>query len=175
LPDELRHSVRLVEQNVLAIDLQERFGLILAPCNTLAGLSDADLPRALTRLRAHLQPLGRLAFEVPGADQAAGEADSDEPLAAFLEPESGNPVQVYAEQRADPAGRRVEVAWRYDELLPDGGVRSWSLPSAFHLRRPQEYASLLEQAGFAGAAFYGGYDLGSLGADDLAMIVVAEA
>ena len=175
LPEALRRRVRLVEQDVLALDLPERFRLILAPCNTLAGLADAELARALARLRSHSLAKGKLAFEVPGPDSAIGEADPDEPLSAYFDPASGNPVQVYAEQRADPAGRQVHVTWRYDELLPDGGVRSWSLPTTFHLRRQREYASMLEVAGFGGAAFYGGYGLEPLGEGDLQMIVVAEA
>ena len=174
LPEEVRRRVRLVEQDVLALDLPERFRLILAPCNTLAGLADFELARALPRLHAHLLPGGKLAFEVPAPDQASGEVDSDEPLAAFVEPESGNPVQVYATQDAGHAGGRVDVTWRYDELLPDGGVRSWSLPTAFHLRQPRDFTSLLETAGFAGAAYYGGYALEPLGPGDPLMIVVAE-
>ncbi len=174
VPEALRDRVRLVELDVLALDLPERFRLILAPCNTLAGMDDGELARALARLRSHLLPRGKLAFEVPSPDQATGGADLDEPLAAFFDPASGNPVQVYAEQRGDPAGRQVDVTWRYDELLPDGGVRSWSLPTTFHLRRSQEYASMLEEAGFAGAAFYGGYSFEPIGADDLQMIVIAD-
>lgn len=175
VPQALRHRVRLVEQDLLALDLPDRFRLILAPCNTLAGLPDDELVQALLKLRSHLLPKGNLAFEVPGANQAAGDADLDRPLSAFIDPASGNPVQVYAEQLADPAGRRADVTWRYDELFPDGGVRSWSLPTTFHLRRPQEYASMLEEAGFSGSEFYGGYGLGPLGPDDLQMIVVAAA
>jgi SAM-dependent methyltransferase len=175
LPDEVRRRMQLVEQDVLALDLPERFRLIVAPCNTLAGLADPELARVLPRLHAHLLPGGTLAFEVPATMQASEEVDSDEPLAAFVEPESGNPVQVYATQGAGDAAGRVDVTWRYDELLPDGGVRSWSLPSAFHLRQPRDFTSRLEMAGFAGAACYGGYALEPLGEDDLQMIVVANA
>jgi len=74
LPEGLRRRVRLVEQNVLALDLPERFRLILAPCNTLAGLPDDELVQALHNLRSHLLPKGKLAFEVPGPDQATGDA-----------------------------------------------------------------------------------------------------
>jgi SAM-dependent methyltransferase len=175
LPEELRRRMQLVKQDLLALDLTQRFGLIVAPCNTLASLADSELARALPRLHAHLRPGGTLAFEVPATNQASEEVDSDEPLAAFVEPESGNPVQVYATQAAGEAGGRVVVTWRYDELLPDGGVRSWSLPTAFHLRQRRDFTTLLERAGFASAACYGGYALEPPGADDLQMIVVANA
>jgi len=173
LPEALRQRVRLVEQDARFLELPDRYRLILAPCNTLASLPDTDLAQALTRLRRHLQAKGMLAFEVPGPEQASDEADADEPLAAFLEPESGHPVQVYAAQRADPANRRVDVTWRYDELLPDGDVRSWSLPTIYHVRSSQDYHSLLEHAGFASVSFAGGYDLAPLSPDDSRTIVLA--
>jgi SAM-dependent methyltransferase len=175
LSEGLRRHVCLVEQDVRSLNLPSRFRLILAPCNTLAGLADSDLAQALSRVRAHLQPKGSLAFEAPCPGQADNEVDTAEPLAAFLEPESGNPVQVYATQRAEADGGRVEVTWRYDELQPDGTVRSWPLPTTFHLRHPEGYASLLANAGFADVSFFGGYNLESLDLDSLQLIVVAHA
>jgi SAM-dependent methyltransferase len=159
LPSEAGAHVHLVEQDVRSLHIPDRFRLILAPCNTLAALADPDLTRALDRLRSHLQPGGRLAFEVPSPPQGDDLASPDEPLAAFLEPESGNPVQVYADQQTDADGRRTVVTWRYDELRPDGTVQSWSVPATFHLRRPSDYARLLVDAGFAEVSFYGSYRL----------------
>jgi SAM-dependent methyltransferase len=175
LSSKLRTRVRVVKQDVRSFDLPDRYRLILAPCNTLAGLPDPDLAEALSRLRSHLQSGGKLAFEVPCPWHAESPPDPTEPLAAFLEPESKNPVQVYAEQQADPSGKRVEVTWRYDELRPDGTVQSYSLPTTFHLRRPEDYAKLLADAGFHDVVFYGGYDLESLKPDSLQFIIVAHA
>jgi SAM-dependent methyltransferase len=175
LSAEQQSRVRLVEQDVRSLALPDRCRLILAPCNTLAGLTDADLARTLSRLRAHLMPGGILAFEVPCPWQTEGMTDPTEPLAAFLEPESGNPVQVYAEQRAAPEGKRVEVTWRYDELWPDGTVQSCLLPSTFHLRQPEDYAKMLTDARFRNVAFYGDYDLEPLGSENPQFIVVAHA
>jgi SAM-dependent methyltransferase len=167
--------VRLCEQDVRLLDLTDHYRLILAPCNTFAGLTDPDLEQVLSRLRAHMQPGGYLAFEVPYPWRAQHTTDPDEPLAAFLEPEGGNPVQVYAELSADPRGRCVEVTWRYDELWPDGTVQSRSLQTTFHLRRPGDYAEMLANAGFPSAAFYGGYGLEPLGPDSSQFVVVAHA
>jgi SAM-dependent methyltransferase len=175
LSEGLRRRVRLIEQDVRSLDLRDRYRLILAPCNALAGLADGDLAQALSRLQAHLRPQGILAFEAPCPGQAEEEVDPAEPLAAFLEPESGNPVQVYATQRTEPDSGSVEVTWRYDELQPDGTVRSCSLPTTFRVRHPEGYAPLLTNAGFAGVSFHGGYNLEPLGPDSLQLIVVAHA
>jgi SAM-dependent methyltransferase len=175
LAPELRSRVRLLQQDVRTLDLPDRYRLILAPCNALAGLTDSDLSQALSRLRAHLQPGGALAFEVPCPLQADDTTDPAEVLAAFLEPESGNPVQVYAEQRTDPDGRRAVVFWRYDELQPDGTVQAWSMPTTFFLRRPDDLAVLLAGSGFSQVSFYGSYRLEALGPDSLQCIVVGRA
>jgi SAM-dependent methyltransferase len=166
--------IRLIQQDVRSLDLDARYGLVLAPCNTLSGLDDAELGKALALVRAHLHPKGSLAFEVPGPGEPATDEDHDEPVAAFLDPETGMPVQVSAVQHADPAGERVVVTWRYDELHPDGRVQSWSLSVAYYLRRPEAYARLVAQAGFRGApSFLGDYDRRTLAAGDTRMIVLA--
>jgi len=175
LSAEPGRRVHLVEQDVRSLELPNRYRLILAPCNALAGLPGLDLAQALSRLRKHLLPGASFAFEVPCPWQSEGTTDPTEPLAAFLEPESGHPVQVYAEQQTDSDGKRVDVTWRYDELLPDGTVHSWSLPTTFHLRRPEDYAKLLADAGFTDVTFSGGYGLELLGPDSLQLIVVAHA
>jgi SAM-dependent methyltransferase len=164
--------IHLIEQDVRRLGLDARFGLILAPCNTLSALADAELAQTLGRVRAHLRPKGLLALEVPGPGEPATDED-DEPVAAFIDPETGWPVQVSAAQQADPAGEQVQVTWRYDELHPDGTVQSWRLPVTYYLRRPEAYARLLAQAGFGAPAFLGGYDRRLLAAGDTRMIVMA--
>jgi SAM-dependent methyltransferase len=173
LSSEPRTRAHVVEQDITTLDLQSRFRLILAPCNILAGMTDEDLALAFSRLHAHLLPGGRFAFEVPFPGEAEASGDPDEPLAAFLEPESGNPVQVFAEQQVDPDGRHAVVTWRYDELRPDGTAQSWTLPTLFHVRPANEYIHLLEDAGFRHAAAFGGYDLGPPRGDDALLIVLA--
>jgi len=165
--------IHLIEQDVRRLGLEARFGLILAPCNTLSALADTELAQALGRVRAHLRPNGLLAFEVPGPGEQAIDDDGDEPVAAFVDPETGRPVQVSATQQADPDGERVVVTWRYDELHPDGTVRSWRLPVTYYLRRPEAYARLLAQAGFGAPAFLGDYDRRLLAPGDTRMIVLA--
>jgi SAM-dependent methyltransferase len=166
-------GVRLVQGDLRALDLGKRFRLILSPCNTLATLQDADLPPLFARVREHLFAGGAFAFEAPGPGEALADHDPQEPLAAFVDGESGNPVQVSASQRADPPAGSVTVAWRYDELIADGSVRSWALPVTFHLRSPEVYARLLEQAGLRPVALLGDYRRRALAPGDTRLIVVA--
>ena len=171
----LAGRVLLVQGDVRALDLEQRFRLVLSPCNTLAALEDADLAAAFAGVRAHLHPAGAFAFEVPGPGEELADHDADEPLAAFIDGESGNPIQVSAAQSSEASAGRVIVTWRYDELLPDGTVQSWALPAPFYLRPPEAYALLLERAGMRPVAFYGDYQRRTLAPGDTRMIVVAVA
>jgi len=166
-------QVRLVQGDARALHLEQRFRLILSPCNTLAALEDTDLAATFAGIRAHLHPAGAFAFEVPGPGEELANHDPQEPLAAFMDGESGNPVQVSATQRSDAAAGRVTVTWRYDELLPDGTVRSWVLSVPYELRPPEAYARFLEQAGLRTVALYGDYRRRALAPGDTRMVVVA--
>jgi len=165
--------VHFVQGDLRALDLEQRFRLILSPCHTLAALDDAGLAAAFAGVRAHLHSDGAFAFEVPGPGEELVGYDSEEPLAAFIEDKSGNPVQLSATQHSDAPAGLVTVSWRYDELSPDGTVRSFALPVPFHLRPPEAYASLLEQAGMRPTALYGDYQRRTLASGDTRMIVVA--
>jgi hypothetical protein len=65
------------------------------------------------------------------------------------------------------------VTWRYDELHPDGTLRSWRLPVTYYLRRPEAYARLLAEAGFGALFFWGDYNRRPLAAGDTRMLVLA--
>ena len=163
----------LVQGDARALNLEQRFRLVLSPCNTLAALGDADLAVAFAGVQAHLHPAGAFAFEVPGPGEELADHDPQEPLAAFMDGESGNPIQVSAIQNSDVSAGRVSVTWRYDELLPDGSVQSWVLSVPFHLRPPDAYVRLLEQAGMRPVALYGDYRRRVLAPGDTNMIVLA--
>ncbi len=153
------HSVRLHCGDLRSFNLESRYTLILLPCNTFAQLDDADAAAMLACARRHLLRRGRLAAELPTPSESHGlPAASDGPLAAFIEPESGNPVQLYAESTPSPDGRVVEVKWHYDELQPEGLVRRTTVQTTFYLRRPSEVRRLLRAAGFASTRFLGDYD-----------------
>jgi len=153
------HAVRLHCADLRSFSLENRYALILLPCNTFAQLDDRDVSSMLACARRHLLPGGRLAAELPTPGEAhALPAAADGPLATFLEPETGNPVQLSAECSASSDGRFVQVLWHYDELQPDGQVRRTTVPAAFHVRRRREVRRLLRKAGLASIQFLGDYD-----------------
>jgi SAM-dependent methyltransferase len=65
---------RFERADLRALRLDRRFGLVCAPGNALAGLSDLDdLAAVFATARAHLEARGSFAFDVRVADEAAPE------------------------------------------------------------------------------------------------------
>src|SRR4030066_68805 len=101
-------------------------------------------------LRRRLLAGGLVAAEMPTPGELLGKpTDSSEPVDMFIEPETGNPVQVYAEQEAGPSLGMIRVQWHYDELHPDGTVRRTDVPMLYTLWTPERLGEALKRAGFS--------------------------
>lgn len=177
LTPELHERVSLHLAELVDFHLGWAFHLAILACNTFAHLDDGEARRALHAIRHHLSRDGLLALDLPNPEEVSADLDlesGDTPLTGFVEPESGNPVQVYALQKPDPLGRKITVTWRYDELLPDGRVQNLTLDAVYHLRGRDVMARMLRDAGFASMEFYGDYDLRPLRPWSPRMTVLAE-
>lgn len=138
--------------------LDHQFPLVIIPCNTFSYLNDQEALKALAAVRRHLMEYGLLAVDLPNRDEILiDRLDPYEPVESFIEPESGHPVQVFADQEIDSKGDWVRVTWHYDELLPNGKVRRLDIINTYNLRQPERMRTLLKSAGFSSICFYGGY------------------
>ena len=151
------------------------FGLILLPCNTFATLDDGRAAACLRCCRAHLPAGAALAVELPQPRDRDRPPAEDDVLAAFVEPERGNPVQLSALQHFDTRTQRLEVIWRYDELLPDGLVERLEVPAFYQLRTPAGLQPLLRTAGFERLEFFGDFDGSAFGPSSPRLLLTALA
>jgi SAM-dependent methyltransferase len=159
LPAKVRGRVRLIEGDLRRLPMDRRYARILIPCNTFAELEVGSAEAALADIRRHLLPDGLLAAELPTPREILGEdLDSSEPLDEFVEPETGHPVQVYAECQGDPEGTLARAVWHYDELYPDGTVIRSDATTSFHLWSPERLSEATRRAGFASLEILGDYD-----------------
>lgn len=165
----------LHQGDLAAFDLGRSFGAILIPCNTFAMLGDERAAACLACCRNHLPAGAGLALESPQPRDRARPPSGDELLAAFVEPESGNPVQLSALQSYEPRARRLKVVWRYDELMPDGLVVRLELPTTYHLRAPAQLRSLLSSSGFEALEFFGDFDRSDFGPTSSRLLLTARA
>jgi SAM-dependent methyltransferase len=157
LSAELRPQVHFLEADMRTLALDRSFDLIVATCNTLASLDDDGMRRSLHQAYQHLRPGGLFAAELP-APQEVQDDTAGEILSTFVEPVSGNPVQVSARQTAVSPRGPLDVEWRYDELLPDGRVERSSFSTTYHLRQADGILQILAEAGFAEIELLGDYD-----------------
>lgn len=169
----LAEQVRLHQADLATFRLGETYALILIPCNTLAYLPHDRARQAFHTARRHLRPGGALAFELPNPADAVPEETDEELLDAFLDPETGHAVQVYARtERAAPQTAQVE--WLYDELLPEGEVRRHARRVTYHLWEPGNLEQALRQASYRQVAFFGDYDRTPFAPDSPRLLVVAQ-
>jgi SAM-dependent methyltransferase len=169
-------ALSYVQGDIADFRLPRGFGLVLCPCNTLSLLSRDQAQRTLRCSRQHLRPGGVLAAELahPREVQTGG-IDPSSPLAAFLDAETGGPVQVFAEQRFDGERRAAEVEWRLDDLLRDGRVKRHLIRQTLQLWQPAEVQRAMQVAGFAGSSLLGGYQAQNYDEHSKRMLVVAVA
>jgi len=166
----------LVQADIQTFAFDTRFNLAIASMNTLSTFDDPGLIAAFGNISGQLAPDGLLAFEIPNpaVDPFKG-VDPDEPLTAFVEPESGNPCQVYAQRIEGPAQDQVEILWHYDELFADGSTQRYTLRAKYFLRSEEKVQEFLERANYTVVAAYGDYDRSHLEEDSETMILLARA
>ena len=174
-PFSLQNSC-LVQADLQNFGFNLRFNLVIAAMNTLCTFDDTGLIAVFRNVSRHLAPDGLFAFELPNpaVDPFKG-VDPNEPLTAFVEPESGNPCQVYAQRAEGPLQDRVEIVWHYDELLADGSAQRYTLRQEYFLRSIEEIREFLERANCTVIDAYGDYARSPLEEDSETMIVLARA
>jgi SAM-dependent methyltransferase len=166
----------LVQADIQTFAFDVSFNLAIASMNTLSTFDDPGLMASFANISGQLAPEGLLAFEIsnPAVESFKG-VDPDEPLTAFVEPESGNPCQVYAQRIEGPTQDQVEILWHYDELFADGSTQRFSLRRKYFLRSKEKVQEFLDRANYTVVAAYGDYERSPLEEDSETMIIVARA
>ena len=166
----------LVQADIQTFAFDVSFTLAIASMNTLSTFDDPGLMASFANISKQLAPDGHLAFEIsnPAVDSFKG-IDPDEPLTAFVEPESGNPCQVYAQRIERSNQDQVEIIWHYDELYADGSTQRYTLRRKYFLRSQEKVQEFLNRANYTVVAAYGDYDRSPLEEDSETMIIVARA
>lgn len=166
----------LVQAEIQTFGFNVSFKLAIASMNTLSTFDDVELNTAFDNVARQLTPGGLFAFEIPNpaVDPFKG-VDPNELLTGFVEPESGNPCQVYAQRIEGPVQDQVVILWHYDELLMDGSTQRYSLRQEYFLRSEEKIREFLNRANCTVIETYGDYARSSFEEDSETMIVIAKA
>jgi len=141
--------VRWLPQTIATADPGRKFGLIIAPFNTLMHLyTPAEQDAALARVAALLDGGGVFAFDL--YNPLLIRADGALRLEGRYENEDGNAVEVYYHQEHHPAGQRLLTHYQVDELDAAGAVRRRRLTLDQRYFTRYETARWLAAAGLRG-------------------------
>ncbi len=172
------HS-RLPDAKVFQADmghfrLEQRFPLILLPCNTYSTLFAETRRATLMRVSEHLQPGGLFAASLPSLSSMVELPAHGDPVVEeiFTHPVTGNPVQ------ASSAWKRLSgsfsLTWHYDHLLPNGTAERVSMQVRHSLLSAEEYIGEFPAAGLKVRWIYGDFDRSEFTRESLSLILVAE-
>jgi ubiquinone/menaquinone biosynthesis C-methylase UbiE len=168
---------RLVQGRMQELDLGgERFALVYSAFRAFQHLYTVeDQLACLTRVRAHLAPGGRLAFDVfnPRVDRIWEEEPPEEQDLRFQH--EGEEVVRTVAQRRDRPSQLITLCMRYERRR--GGQLVGTEVTRFHMRwfTRFELEHLLFRAGFTDVALYGDFDRSPVGRDSPTLLVVAAA
>jgi SAM-dependent methyltransferase len=147
-------SVTFVQTDMRRFDLPGRFSTVLIPGNSLLHLlTIEELKQCLTGVRRHLEPGGRLVFDISKWDMSRYTRDPGRRYPAFAvnHPQTGE-ISIEETASYDAAAQVRDVVWHLSAPgAPDFRRIEYRLRVIF----PQELLLLLECAGFRLAARYG--------------------
>jgi len=173
---DLAGRVRLVQADARDLALEQRFALAFWAINSFMHLTtQAAQLRALARTKEALRDGGLLIIDVFHPDLAML-AEADGRLvhdATWPAGEGGLPLLRLSSRRHDQANQLLDVTYVYDQLRADGTVARAVAPFAMRYLHRFEAELLLERAGFAVEALYGGYELDEFSTASERMIFVA--
>ena len=186
--EQARGKARLLEDGHGAIDLRlgdmrdfslgRTFPLVIIPFRGfLALLSVEDQVRCLTSIREHLEPDGRLTFNifVPDPQMLVEDEDAAFHLRDVTDPDTGRASVVWQQTRVDTFNQVLSVRLIVDETDLAGTVgkrfyRDYQIRYAHRI----EVLHLLERCGFEVVALYGDFDYAPFDEDSGEMVWVAK-
>ncbi len=172
----LSERVTLLEQDMRALDLGQRFALAFAASNSFCHLlSIDDQLAALACAHRHLEPGGLLLLDLFNPDlgqllASPGEVTLEKVL---TEPDTGHRLIKLRSQSVDLTRQVIHVTLLLDQVDGQGQVQRTLFPFAMRYLFRHELELLLRHASFEVEAIYGSYDLDQFHAESERMIAVA--
>lgn len=167
----LQPQVRLMD--VLEMQLEQAFQLIIMPCNTYSTFDLMERRTLLEKIVKHLKPDGCFAAALPNPITLAGLPAYSEPEVEdeLIHPTSGYPVEISSSW--ERRGTKLLFSWHYNHLFPDGRAERYVLTTAHFVTTLQQYLDELQSAGLWPESLYGDFDQSPFSPDSPALIWVA--
>ncbi|MCU0487914.1 MAG: class I SAM-dependent methyltransferase [Anaerolineales bacterium] len=153
----LHARVHLVQADMRAFELPEKFGLILLPCNTLSTLAELDLEHLLKSVFKHLAPGSCFACSLANPEllRQMPRTGPEEIEETFAHPLDGAPVQVSSTWERDK--NLFKLTWAYSHLKPGERAERTLAQVDHHLFSAQFYLDQFKAAGFTNLQVFGDF------------------
>jgi SAM-dependent methyltransferase len=179
-PAEVRAAITLVEGDMRAFDLDQRFDVAFVAFNTLGHLHRIEDQLACFRAaHRHLVPGGRLAVELTfHSPESLAESVREGPLVLqghSLNRRTGETTLFLHSTRYHPETQIREELLRLERVDHAGRSHVTDIELALHVYFPRELELLFSLAGFEVEAVYGDTDFGPLTEESEIQIVVGRA
>jgi len=172
---QLSDRVRFLPGDMRRFQIDQHFGLIIAPLNTyLHNLTLDDQLVTLRSIKPHLRPGGLLVLDCFNPDPA--HAFDDHALTlhrAQIDPTTGAAALMYLSRTVDWAAQQQENIYIAERAAGTGGLQRLALAAQFRFIFRHELPLLLKLGGFDLKEVYGSYDLDPFGAGSDKLIAVA--
>ncbi|HKA88402.1 MAG TPA: class I SAM-dependent methyltransferase [Haliangiales bacterium] len=147
----------LARADMRRLPFRRRFPFVVSPFNAFQHLyTRADVLACLAEVRAHLDPSGRLAFDVLQPDLRWLQRDPNKRWArtVFAHPETGERLEYTTNHTYDPASQIAHIRIYYRSLETD---RTRVVHLAHRQFFPEEICTLLWAGGFQVERRWGGF------------------
>lgn len=149
--------VPILQADMTAFHFQQRFSLIILPCNTLSTLDNGGRLSMLNLVAYHLKSNGIFATSIPNPRLLVSLPSHVEPEIeeSFPHPLDGTRVQVSSSW--DHNDESFTLFWHYDHQLADGTHERIIASSQHMLTRSSQYIDEIEAAGLKLLHKYGDF------------------
>jgi ubiquinone/menaquinone biosynthesis C-methylase UbiE len=166
-------SLKLIEADILTLNLRRRFDWVCIFFNTLLGFTTlTEQDRLLQVVRRHLKPTGRFWIDIfqPSHEMLAERESIGIDAHAFYVPRFDRTVFMNADVRRDMSRQWMEVTFNYRWFDPRGREHKQRVRFDMTAIFPRELRLLLERNGFVIQRLWGDYDGSILSAKSPRMI-----
>ena len=173
----VRERVSLVEGDITSFGLDQRFGLVILPYNTLFHLDRSGRRNCFRCVDQHLRPGGRLVIDIDNPFEIADPVEDGILILerSMIEPGSDQLVLQMTSSWVDTDTQQRHMTWIFDASPIAGGEISRTVvKSVFHYVNAHELEVELRSAGLKLIALYGDYDREPYGEQSSRLLVVAE-
>jgi SAM-dependent methyltransferase len=171
-----RSRVKLVDGDMVAVQLSSEFRLAIISYNTLMHFDRAQKLVLLQTTRQHLKAGGMLCIDVDNPFEIS-DPDDDDLLVlerTMSNPDTGDLIVQAASSWVESDAQYRHITWLFDVSPSSGGPISRTIVEAdYHYLFPHELETAMADSGFRLEALFGGYNRELFGEDSDRLIALA--